>query len=117
VSRVAGLIAIAVFGVVLVRSFDRQVNPALDRLDLPTASRAAIDRELPKLAGADIDAAIDAPQQRAAARRAIDESFVSAFGEGMIVAAGVALAAAAAGALIRPFHSQVPEIPERSDAQ
>jgi hypothetical protein len=34
VSRIAGLIAIAVFGVVLVRAFDARVNPALDRLEL-----------------------------------------------------------------------------------
>ena len=117
VSRIAGLIAIAVFGVVLVRSFDRQVNPALDRLELPTASRAAIDRQLPKMAGADVDAAIDAPQQRAAVKRAIDESFVSAFDVVMIVAAGVALAAAAAGALIRPLRLPTSVTAERSGSQ
>src|SRR4029453_4379127 len=38
VSRVAGLIAIAVFGVVLVRSFDARANTALDRLELPPAA-------------------------------------------------------------------------------
>jgi hypothetical protein len=45
--------------------------------------------------------------QRVAARRAIDESFVAAFGVVMIAAAVVALAAAASGALIRPTR-QVP---------
>ena len=101
VARVAGLIAIAVFGIVLVRSFDARASAALDRLQLSAPARAAIDRELPKMAGADIDAAIDVPQ-RVAARRAIDESFVAAFGVVMIAAAVVALAAAASGALIRP---------------
>ncbi|HJZ75740.1 MAG TPA: MFS transporter [Vicinamibacterales bacterium] len=100
VARVAGLVAIAVFGIVLVRSFDTRVRQALDRLELPEASRSAIDRELPKMAGADVDAVISGPQ-RTAVRRAVDESFVSAFAVVMNVAAGVALAAAAAGALIR----------------
>jgi predicted MFS family arabinose efflux permease len=100
VARVAGLLAIAVFGIVLARTFDRSVSPALDRLELPAAARAAIDRELPKMAGADISAAIDASHQ-AAVRRAIDESFVSAFDVVMLAAAAVALAAAAAGAFIR----------------
>lgn len=100
VARVAGLIAIAVFGIVLVRSFEARVNAALDRLELPAAVRSAIDRELPKLAGAEISAAIE-PQRQVAARRAIHESFVSAFRLVMIAAAAVALAAAMAGALIR----------------
>jgi EmrB/QacA subfamily drug resistance transporter len=101
VARVAGLIAIAVFGIMLVRSFDARASVALDRLQLPAPARTAIDRELPKLAGAEIDAAVDVPQ-RVAARRAIDESFVAAFSVVMIAAAIVALAAAAMGALIRP---------------
>jgi len=100
VARVAGLIAIAVFGIVLVRTFDVRVRPALGRLELPPTARAAIDRELPKLAGADTSAAIE-PAQRVATRQAIDESFVAAFRWVMLVAAGVALAAALAGALIR----------------
>ena len=103
VARVAGLIAIALFGIMLVRSFDARAHAALDRLQLPAPARTAIDRELPKLAGADLDAAIDGPQ-RVAARRAIDESFVAAFGVVMIAAAIVALAAAVSGALIRPVH-------------
>ena len=100
VARVAGLIAIAVFGVLLVRSFDVRVSAALDRLELPAAARTAIDRELPKLAGAEIDAAIESAQ-RVAVRRAMDESFASAFGLVMMAAAAAALAAALAGALIR----------------
>ena len=35
VSRVAGLVAIALFGIVLVRGFDARVGPALDRMQLP----------------------------------------------------------------------------------
>jgi hypothetical protein len=100
VARVAGLIAIAVFGIALVRVFNARVDPALDQLRLPSAARAAIDRELPKLAGAEIDAPTD-PAQRAETRRAIDEAFVSAFRLVMAGSSVLALAAAAAGLLIR----------------
>ena len=99
VARVAGLIAIAVFGILLVRVFDARVGPALNRVALSAATRTAVDRELPKLAGAQIGTSIDAAQ-RADVRRAIDESFVSAFRVVMIGSALLALAAAAAGALL-----------------
>jgi EmrB/QacA subfamily drug resistance transporter len=97
VARVAGLVAVAVLGMVLVRAFDAHVKPELDRFNLSAATRPDIDRELPKLAGAQIDALVE-PVQRAGVRGTIDESFVSAFRLVMIAAAAVALAAAAAGA-------------------
>jgi EmrB/QacA subfamily drug resistance transporter len=99
VARVAGLMAIAVFGMLLVWSFNPRVDAALDRLELPAAARASIDRELPKLAGAEIGGVES--RQRTAVRRAIDESFVSSFGQVMMAAAVVTLGAAAAGGLIR----------------
>ena len=99
-ARVAGLIAIAIFGIVLVRAFDARVGPALDQLRLPAAARAALDREMPKLAGATIDPSLETAQ-RAGVQRAIDMAFVSAFRLVMIATALLALAAAAAGALIR----------------
>ena len=103
VARVAGLIAIALFGIMLVRSFDA-ARPCGAR-PARTAGRraAAIDRELPKLAGAEIRSL--EPDGRGAARRAIDDSFVLSFGLIMNVAAGVALGAAAAGVLIREPRS------------
>jgi EmrB/QacA subfamily drug resistance transporter len=106
VARVAGLVAIAIFGLALVRCFDARVSPALDQLKLSPEARAAVDRELPKLAGADLQYAemtrSVAPDDRLKLRRAIDESFVSAFRLVMAAAAAAALAAAVAGALIRP---------------
>jgi EmrB/QacA subfamily drug resistance transporter len=99
VARVAGLIAIALLGVVLVRDFDGRVSAALDGLKLPASDRASIDRELPKLAGADVDAAV-AGEHRAGVRRAIDDSFAASFQLIMNVAAGIALASAVAGAFL-----------------
>ena len=100
VARVAGLVAIAVFGVVLVRAFDARVSPALDRIALAPTARATVNRQLPKLAGAELDESVSAAQ-RSEVRHAIDESFVSAFRFAMLGAAALALAAAVAGFLIR----------------
>src|SRR5215212_7205874 len=100
VARLAGLIAVAVFGIMLVRAFDGTARPEIDRLALSSAARRAIERELPRLAGAEIPASIPAGP-RADARRAIDEGFLSGFRLVMITAAVLALAAAAAGAFIR----------------
>jgi len=102
VARVAGLLAIAVFGVVLVHTFDARVRPRLARLALTPSERAAIDRELPKMAGAELSAvpSIESPK-REAVREAVDEAFVSAFRLVMLGAAALALAAAAVGAAIR----------------
>jgi EmrB/QacA subfamily drug resistance transporter len=101
VARIAGLLAIAIFGVVLVRGFDAHVRPALGRIDLAAPARAAIDRELPKLAGADLGAVSLAPAQRAAVRRDIDEAFLAAFRRVLLAAAALALAAGATGAAIQ----------------
>src|SRR6185295_12794106 len=49
VSRVAGLMAIAIFGVLLGRTFDARVRSRIDGLDLPSAGRPGIDRELRKI--------------------------------------------------------------------
>jgi len=103
VARVAGLLAIAVFGVVLVRTFEARVRPRLDHLALSPSARADIDRELPKMAGADVaQVSLIPPQERTAVRAIIDEGFVFAFRLVMICAAGLAVAAAAFGNRIRP---------------
>jgi hypothetical protein len=85
---------------VLVRAFNARVSPALDQVGLSAPARTAVNRELPKLAGAEINTPMESAQ-RAGARRVIDESFVSAFRLAMIEAAVLALTAALAGALIR----------------
>jgi hypothetical protein len=102
VARLAGLLAIAVFGVVLVRTFELRVDPNLDRLQISMAARADIDRELPRMAGAGIDA-IPAlpPPQRTTVRRIFNEGFVAAFRVVMIGAACLASGAAVLGSRIR----------------
>jgi len=102
VARVAGLLAIAVFGVVLARTFDARVRPRIDRLALPSPTREEIDRELRKIAGADVTGLSSIPPpERRVVRAIIDEGFVFAFRVVMTGAAGLALAAAGFGNAIR----------------
>jgi EmrB/QacA subfamily drug resistance transporter len=96
VSRIAGLMAIAVLGILLVTSFSSRADQSLDRIALASGERGAVDRELPKLAGAEIDAILPAAH-RAPVQRAIDESFVAAFRLVMLTAAAVAACAGIAG--------------------
>jgi predicted MFS family arabinose efflux permease len=94
VSRVAGLLAIAVFGVLLAQKFDAEVGPRLDRLALPVAARTEIEKQLPKMAGAELKNVELEPPERAAVALSIDEAFVSGF---RLVALGSALLALAGG--------------------
>jgi predicted MFS family arabinose efflux permease len=109
VSRVAGLLAVAVLGVILVRTFDARVRPSLDALGLPTAIRTAIEHELPKMAGADVDGAVAIDSSlRAPIRGAIAGAFVSAFRVAMMGASAIALMAGIAGASLQSFQEAVP---------
>jgi EmrB/QacA subfamily drug resistance transporter len=101
VARVAGLLAIAVFGVLLANRFDKEVRFRLDRIEVPSAVRVEIDKELPKMAGAELNNLPVEERQRAAVQRSIDEAFVSGYQVVMLGSAILALAAAGFGAAIR----------------
>jgi EmrB/QacA subfamily drug resistance transporter len=106
VARVAGLLAIAVFGVLFARTFEVRVRPRLDHLALSLPAREKIDRELPKMAGADLTQAPSIPpRERQEVRAIIDEEFVFAFRLVMIGTAALGLAAASFGNAIRRNRS------------
>jgi EmrB/QacA subfamily drug resistance transporter len=101
VSRVAGLLAIAVFGVLLAHRFEADIEPRLDRLSLSPSTRAQIGKELPKMAGAELEEVALEPEQRAEVQQSINEAFVAGFKVVTLGSAILALAAAAFGAGIR----------------
>lgn len=101
VSRTAGLLAVAGFGVLLLARFNRVLDGELAALSLPPALVSAVDAERDKLAGADFSAF--ALPLREGLRRAFDLSYVSAFRAIMIAGAALAALGAVAGlALIEP---------------
>lgn len=83
VSRIAGLLAIALLGLVLISVFNRSLTHRLDNLRLAPAIRQQINSQRTKLA------AISTPNE--AARRAIGESFVDGYRAILWIAAGLSL--------------------------
>jgi EmrB/QacA subfamily drug resistance transporter len=90
VSRGAGLLAVAVLGLLLVGLFGRGLDRRLAALPLPPADRQALDQGREKLAAIDIPASL-APEQRNAVRQAVDLSFLHAYRGVMLATAGLAL--------------------------
>jgi len=103
VARIAGLVAIAVFGVIVARTYNRQLTPRLERVGLSVGARAAVDRERPKMAGVDVNMIPSLPpERRADVRDAVDLSFDAAFRGALFGAGLLALIAAGIGAAIAP---------------
>jgi EmrB/QacA subfamily drug resistance transporter len=101
VARVASLLAVAAFGLVVLGAFERGLDRRLAALDLPPQARDAIAAQRLKLAAIELPRDLD-PAARERARRAIDLAFVDGFRLAMLTAAVLALlAAAAAGVMIR----------------
>src|SRR5437762_11409673 len=78
VSRTAGLLAIAVFGIVALAVFTSSLEGHLATLHLSPGVSHLIDAQRTRLAGITIPSNVSGETQ-AALKRAIDESFVSAF--------------------------------------
>ena len=97
-SRVAGLLAIAIFGSLMAWSFDARLPEALQAANVPPDLAAAVQAQRAKLAAVELPAHIDeAPA--AAVRHAVGEAFVAGFRWIMVTCAVLALTSAAVAAL------------------
>lgn len=105
VSRVAGLLAIAVLGLVFAAVFNRGLDLGLDALRLPASERQSVEEQKDKLAAA--------TSNDTRVRRLIDESFVSAYGVVLWIAMGLSVASAVSAAVL---IEERPEPPRESSA-
>jgi EmrB/QacA subfamily drug resistance transporter len=112
VARVASLLAIAVFGLLLGSVFNRTLDQQLESLHLPPPVREEIDAQRAQLAAA----------QTAdhAGRAAIDESFVAGFRVVVWLAAVLGIAGAVSTATFirarqRPFGKEQSVLPDAAD--
>jgi EmrB/QacA subfamily drug resistance transporter len=101
VSRVAGLLAIALFGIVMVRAFDSGLEQRLRDAGVGGAMLSAMVAQESKLGLADAPQGTD-PRTRAVVRGAVEDSFVAAFRITAVMGAGLALAGGLAGAVGLP---------------
>jgi hypothetical protein len=107
VSRVAGLLAVAVFGALLTGVFQSTLHRKLDTLALAPAVRAEIEAQEAKLAAIETE--------DAQGRQAVKESFVAGYRTILWVAVALAIGSSlSAGALIttetRPDESPHPAV-------
>lgn len=98
-SRIAGLLAVAVFGVIMVPIFERSLHDRLGGAGVTPAAAEAIEVQRNRLAAIELPAGLD-PGSRAAAQRAIERAFVTGFRWVMAASALLALAAAASAAVL-----------------
>jgi EmrB/QacA subfamily drug resistance transporter len=92
VSRVAGLLAIAILGLMLYKTFNRELDRRLNDLALPREIRQQIDAQRPRLAATQTDD----PR----GRQAIQESFIAGYRLVLWTAAALAAASSASAAVL-----------------
>ena len=98
VSRIAGLLAVAVFGLMLYAGFNRALNHRLDALSLTLAERQQVDQLRPSLAAT--------KSGNPFVNRAIAESFLSGYRIILWAAIGLALAAALSARALNPKQTE-----------
>jgi len=89
VARAAGLLAIAVFGIVMLDVFGRTLDSRLSMVNVPAEVKQAIKNQRIKLAGIQVPETIS-PAVREEIRDAINQSFVSGFRTIMLISAALA---------------------------
>jgi EmrB/QacA subfamily drug resistance transporter len=99
ISRAAGLLAIAVLGIVMLHIFNRSLDRQLSGLALPQSIQQSLNEQRINLAAEKIPEQI-APALREKVRRTINESFVAGFRRVMLIGAGLALTGAVISLLL-----------------
>src|SRR5438105_3387616 len=101
VARVAGVLAIAVLGIVMVNGFGSRLNRSLAGFALPPGILQVIQANEIKLAGLQVPPDLN-PGAKTAIKESIGEAFVFGFRIVMLICAGLSLASAAVARLMMP---------------
>ena len=101
VARVAGVLAIAVLGIVMVKTFSFHLNRSLASLSLPSSILQELRSNEIKLAGLQLPSGLD-PTANATIKGSVREAFVYGFRIVMLICSGLTLASSAVAWLIIP---------------
>lgn len=101
VARVAGVLAVAIFGIVMVKLFSSSLNRSLTGGVLPPGILQYVRSNEIKLAGLDLPSGLDS-DSTALIHVSISHAFVFGFRTVMLVCAGLSLASAAVASLMIP---------------
>ena len=93
VSRTAGLLGVAILGIVILTAYSAGLDRRLSQLSVSDEARTSIDEQRGRLAATELPAGVS-DQARIELKKAIDESFVHGFRVVMTIAAALALASA-----------------------
>jgi EmrB/QacA subfamily drug resistance transporter len=104
VSRVAGVLAVALLGIVMVSAFRNRLQPPLVTLDLAPGVLQQIQSSEIRLAGLEVPSGLDT-RTSSALRAAVNHAFVSAFRLIMVLCAGLALASAGVASRMIPSRA------------
>ncbi len=99
VSRTAGLIAIAVFGIIVLAVFSSNLASHLAILTIPAGVHQSLIAQQNKLVGIEIPAGVSA-SMHAAVQRAIAESFITSFRVIMLLSSALAIASSLSSLLL-----------------
>src|SRR6266446_2979177 len=107
VARVAGVLAIAILGIVMVNAFASRLNRTLAQLSLPPGVLQMLQADEIKLAGLQVPPGLNL-STKAAVKESIGEAFVFGFRLVMLICAGLSLASAAVAWLMIPLDGDRP---------
>jgi EmrB/QacA subfamily drug resistance transporter len=99
VSRTAGLLGIAILGIVILHAFSGELDKRLAPLPIAPEARKSISEQRVRLAAIELPDSVN-DETRVALKKVIDESFVFGFRVVMATAIGLALAAALSAFLL-----------------
>ncbi len=91
VSRTAGLLSVAILGLIMFHAFNSCLGQRLNTIAIPTNVRQALDTQRIKLAAMEIPSDTN-EETRAAIKQALNECFVFGFRQVMFAGATLALA-------------------------